>query len=83
MVLPTTKAFYPVETIISEDYVSGSAGSVKSVSGYNSNKDTVVEFTNPQDQILDGMTITFTGATGLTALNSANQLVKITTARFC
>ena len=71
------KGVYPVETIISEDYVSGSAGSVKSVSGYNSNKDTVVEFTNPQDQILDGMTITFTGATGLTALNSANQLVKI------
>ena len=71
------KGVYPVETIISEDYVSGSAGSVKSVSGYNSNKDTVVEFTNPQDQILDGMTIAFTGATGLTALNSANQLVKI------
>ncbi|MCR8892437.1 phage major capsid protein [Bacteroides sp. ET336] len=67
----------PVETIISDVYVSGSAGSVKSVSGYNSNKDTVVEFTNPQDLILDGMTITFTGATGLTALNSANQLVKM------
>ena len=30
------KGVYPVETIISEDYVSGSAGSVKSVSWYNS-----------------------------------------------
>lgn len=67
----------PVEQIISDTVVSGNAGSVKSVSGYNSNKDTIIEFTNPQDLILDGMTITFTGATVLTALNSANQLVKI------
>ena len=66
-----------VEEIISDTVVSGNAGSVKSVSGYNSSKDTIIEFTNPQDLILDGMTITFTGATGLTALNSANQLVKI------
>lgn len=67
----------PVEEIISESIVSGTAGSVKSISGYNSNKDTVVEFTNPQDIILDGMTITFTGAVVLTGLNSANQLVKM------
>lgn len=67
----------PVEQIIAESVVSGNAGSVKSVSGYNSNKDTIIEFTNPQDLILDGMTITFTGATVLTALNSPNQLVKM------
>ena len=67
----------PVETIISDAVVSGQAGSVKAVSGYNSNKDTIVEFTNPQDLILDGMTITFTGAEALTALNSPNQLIKI------
>ena len=67
----------PVETIISDAVVSGQAGSVKSVSGYNSNKDTIVEFTNPQDLILDGMTITFTGATVLTDLNSAHQLIKM------
>ncbi len=64
---------HPIEEIISDSIVSGTAGSVKSVSGCNSNKDTIVEFTNPQDLILDGMTITFTGATGITALNSANQ----------
>lgn len=68
---------HPIEEIISDSIVSGTAGSVKSVSGCNSNKDTIVEFTNPQDLILDGMTITFTGATGITALNSANQLVKM------
>lgn len=67
----------PVEEIISDSIVSGTAGSVKSISGYNSNKDTVIEFTNPQDLILDGMTITFTGAAVLTGLNSANQLVKM------
>lgn len=67
----------PVEQIIAESVVSGNAGSVKSVSGYNSNKDTIIEFANPQDLILDGMTITFTGATGMTALNSPNQLVKM------
>lgn len=71
------KGVLPIEEIIGDTVVSGNAGSVKSVSGYNSNKDTIIEFTNPQDLILDGMTITFTGATVLTALNSANQLVKI------
>lgn len=66
-----------VEEIISGIIVSGQAGSVKAVSGYNSNKDTIIEFTNAQDLILDGMTITFTGATGITELTKAHQLIKM------
>ena len=46
-----------IEKIINESIVTGQAGSVKSVSGYNSNKDTIIGFTNPQDLILDGMNI--------------------------
>lgn len=66
-----------VEKIISTAVVTGNAGSVKSITGYNGNKDVVVEFVNPQDLILDGMTITFTGATVLTDLNTAHALVKM------
>lgn len=66
-----------VETIIKDAVVSGQAGSVQSISGYNSDKDTIIEFANPQDLILDGMTITFTGATSLTDLSSPHQLVKM------
>lgn len=66
-----------VEKIISEAIVTGEAGDVISVSGANSNKDTIIEFKKPFDLILDGMMIKFTGAAGITALNSANALVKI------
>lgn len=66
-----------VDKIISEAIVTGEAGDVISVSGANSNKDTLIEFKKPFDLILDGMMITFEHAEGLTALNSANALVKI------
>lgn len=66
-----------VEAIISEAVVSGSAGSVKAVSGHNDNKDTIIEFANPHDLILDGMTITFASAAVNTDLNKANALVKM------
>lgn len=66
-----------VEKIIGTSVVTGNAGSVKSITGYNDNKDVIVEFAKPQDLILDGMTITFTGAAVLTELNSAHALVKM------
>lgn len=67
----------PVEKIIGDSVVTGQAGSVKSISSYNSGKDTLIEFTNPHDLILDGMTITFTGATNLTELSGEHQLIKM------
>lgn len=67
----------PVEKIIGDTVVTGQAGSVKSISSYNSGKDTLIEFTNPHDLILDGMTITFTGATNLTELSGEHQLIKM------
>lgn len=66
-----------VESIISTAVVTGTASSVKAVSGQNTNKDTIIEFANPQDLIIDGMTITFDKAAVNTDLNSAHALVKI------
>jgi HK97 family phage major capsid protein len=66
-----------IEKIINESIVTGQAGSVKSVSGYNSNKDTIIEFTNPQDLILDGMNITFAGATEMTDLTTPHPVIKM------
>lgn len=67
----------PVESIIKDTILKGVAGSVKSVSGYNDDKDTIVEFTNAQDLIIDGMSITFAGATVNTDLNTTHTLIKI------
>ncbi len=67
----------PVESIIKDTIIKGEAGSVKSVSGYNGNKDTVVEFNKPYDLMLNGMVITFTGAAVVTGLNKANPIIKM------
>ena len=66
-----------VEAIISSAIVTGGAGSVKAVAGQNDNKDTIIEFANPQDLIIDGMTITFANAAVNTDLSTAHPLVKI------
>lgn len=66
-----------VEKIITTTIVTGAAGVVKSISGYNDNKDIIVEFAEPQDLIMDGMTITFKNAAVLTDLNKANAFVKM------
>lgn len=66
-----------VEAIISSAIVTGGAGSVKAVAGQNDNKDTIIEFSNPQDLIIDGMTITFANAAVNTDLSTAHPLVKI------
>ena len=66
-----------LDKLIGTSVVSGEAGSVHAVSGANDNADTIIEFTNPQPLILDGMTITFTKASGIAALNSPHALVKM------
>ena len=66
-----------VEKIISTAILTGAAGSVKSISGYNDDKDVIVEFTEPQDLILDGMSITFANAVVLTELNKTHAIVKM------
>lgn len=70
------KGVMAVETIINEAIVEGKAGSISSVTPYNENADTLIEFTNPQPYILDGMMITLTGAT-TTTLNATFPVVKV------
>ena len=71
------KGVEPIENIIGKAVVSGEAHSVKAVSGANDNADTIIEFVNPQELILDGMTITFVHAVGIEELNSPHALVKM------
>lgn len=71
------KGVESIEKIISEAIVSGAAGSVKSVTAYNTNGGVIVEFANAYPEILDGMKIKFTGATNVTALNSVQDVIKI------
>lgn len=70
------KGVMAVETIINEAIVEGKAGSISSVTPYNEKADTLIEFTNPQPYILDGMMITLTGAT-TTTLNATFPVVKV------
>lgn len=70
------KGVMAVETIINEAIVEGKAGSISSVTPYNEKADTLIEFTNPQPYILDGMMITLTGA-ATTTLNTTFPVVKV------
>ncbi|MCL1942620.1 MAG: phage major capsid protein [Candidatus Azobacteroides sp.] len=55
-----------VSKYITENIVTGGAGSVKSVSGYADGNETMVEFSSPQNKIETGQKITFANAgTGL------------------
>lgn len=67
----------PVETIVSGPIVTGAAGSVKSCEPYNGGVDALVEFTNAQPLILDGMKITFAGATDNASLNGTHDVIKV------
>lgn len=72
------KGVMPIEKIITDNIVEGKAGSVQSVTAYNGGADALVEFTNPQPLVLDGMAITFTGATSNANLNATHNVVKVT-----
>lgn len=69
-----------VESIITGAIVTGAAGSVSSVEAYNTNGGVVIEFTNPQPDILDGMKITFANAsnTNASVLNKTHDVIKMT-----
>ena len=66
-----------IEGFIGTSITTGAAGSIKSVSGYNSNADCVVELNAPDDKIIDGMTITFANAAVITGLNSTFPVKKL------
>lgn len=66
-----------VETIITSAIVEGVAGSVKSITPYNNKQDTIIEFTNPQPMILDGMQITIENASTASGLNKTHPIVKM------
>lgn len=70
------KGVMAVEAIINDAIVEGKAGSISSVTPYNEKADTLIEFTNPQPYILDGMMITLTGA-ATTTLNATFPVVKV------
>lgn len=72
------KGVESVENIISGAIVNGIAGSVKSITPYNNKQDTMIEFTNPQPMILDGMQITIENASAASGLNKTHTLVKVT-----
>ena len=71
-----------IESIITDTIVSGSAGSVHAVSALSTvnseaQQGIVVEFTNPQPTILDGMKITFANAVVNTGLNATHDVIKM------
>lgn len=71
-----------VESIITTAIVTGAAGSVKSVTALSTVNNAaqpgiVVEFTNAQPDILDGMKITFAGAVVNTDLNATHDVIKM------
>ena len=66
----------PVETIIGSAIVTISAGGIDSFASYNSGADTIVTFTNPQPDIIEGMKITFANS-GVSAFNTTFDVVKM------
>lgn len=66
----------PVETIVNDTIISGNAGSVKSVS--KAANGIIVELTSAHDLLMDGMKITFAGATVNTGLNDTFDVIKAT-----
>lgn len=66
-----------VSDIITDAVVSGEAGSIKGARSYNGGKATIVEFTNPQDKIVDGQKIKIDGVTTFTALNGTFDIHKM------
>ena len=66
-----------VSDIITDAVVSGEAGSIKGARSYNGGKATIVEFTNPQDKIVDGQKIKIEGVTTFTDLNGTFDIHKM------
>lgn len=64
-----------VEDIIGETIISGEAGSVSSI--VKANNGVVVELTKANDLLIEGLKITFAGATTNTGLNSTFDVIKM------
>ena len=65
----------PVESIIADTIVSGDAGSVLAIT--KAGNGVIVELTNAHDLLIEGLRITFAGATKNTALNSTFDVIKL------
>jgi hypothetical protein len=59
------------------DLITGVAGSIKSVVSYANGTQTLIEFTDPQATLNNGMTITFAGFTGATGYNASFTVNKV------
>lgn len=65
---------HSIESIITESVVTGAAGSVKAVTATDNG--VMVELANVHDLVVEGMMITFKGATTNTALNATFPVIK-------
>ncbi len=65
----------PVETIVNDVIISGAAGSIKAVS--KAANGIVVELAAAHDLLMDGMKISFSGATVNTDLNGTHDVIKM------
>ena len=66
-----------VSKVITDTVVSGEAGSIKGAESYDNGDSTIVEFTIPHDNIVDGQKITIAGVTTFTDLNGEHVITKI------
>ena len=64
-----------VSKYITEDIVTGAAGSIKSVESYDGGNETLIEFSAPQNKIETGQKITFSNAS--TALDDTFEVKKM------
>ncbi|MDR1673223.1 MAG: phage major capsid protein [Bacteroidales bacterium] len=64
-------------TVLGE-LITGAAGSIASVASYNGGTQSLINFTDPQPLLNNGMKITFAGFTGATGYNATFILNKIT-----
>lgn len=73
--ITTYEGVLPVETIVNDTIIAGAAGSVKGVT--KAANGIMVELTAPNDLLIEGLRITFTGATVNTDLNGVHDVIKL------
>lgn len=73
--ITTYEGVKPVETIIGSSIFSGDTGSVSAITKVSNG--VVVELTAANDLLIDGLKITFSGATKNTGLNSTFDVIKL------
>lgn len=73
--ITTYEGVKPVEAIIGDTIISGEAGSVSAIT--KAKNGVIVELTNAHDLLIEGLRITFAGATNNTGLNATFSIVKL------